>query len=269
MFDVVAFLRQLRAGGCRLGEPFTYFECTDSTNTQAKLALRNGAPHGATFLADAQTGGRGRQGRAWHAASEQALLFSIALKPKLPAHQLSGLALVVGLGIREALAPHSEIGLEIKWPNDILVQTEVNMPKRKLAGILVESEIVSSTLPSVIVGVGINTSTTHFPEELRLSAASLSTLGSSLPAAGRETLLVELLLAIERWYNTFTHNGFAAIVPALNEHDALRGQRLRVTTSDTTVLGIASGIDSQGRLLLQTTAGLRAINSGTVEFDPA
>lgn len=251
-FDPTTFLKQLREHGCRLGEPFAYFDRCASTNDEAKRALRGGLPSGATFVADEQTAGRGRRGRQWFAPAGECLLFSVLMRPRISPEQLSTLTLSVGLGVREALAQKLDQELSLKWPNDVLCGDQ------KLAGVLVECEMSSATL-GVIVGIGINVGVESFPHELAARATSLRLLGST---EARELLLVRTLRAIDHWVGVLSSGRLHEVVQALGRHDALLGRQLAVDGCT----GVGAGIDARGHLLLRTPEGVRAVHSGTVEI---
>jgi BirA family transcriptional regulator, biotin operon repressor / biotin---[acetyl-CoA-carboxylase] ligase len=255
-FDVPAFLARLRAQGSGLGEPFSFHQQATSTNDLAKDAARAGAPHGATFLADEQSSGRGRRGRQWLAAPGEALLFSFVLRPPLDPARLSMLTLCVGLGVRAGLAQFARDALTIKWPNDIL------SGERKLAGILVEAESSNDKPPCVIVGVGINVLGQAFPSEIAQRATSLVQLGAQ---GTREEVLVAVLVQIDHWCKLLFAGKTSPIVEALREHDALWGRAITVDG----VRGIARGIDPSGCLLLEVDGRQSAVRSGTVEWDAA
>lgn len=252
VFDVVGFLEQLRARGCALGEPLHYHELTASTNDDAKRAAKAGALAGTTFVADAQRAGRGRLGRRWFAAPGESLLFSTLLYPRLDPERLSCLTLAVGLGVRRALAHHTAVALGIKWPNDVYADG------KKLAGVLVEAD--TQRQPSaVVVGVGINVATREFPAEIAPLATSMSQLGAEVP---RETLLVDVLAAIDQSVSALEQGSPRELARELARHDILKGRRLRIDG----VAGVARGIDERGRLLLQVANELRAVGAGTVEI---
>jgi BirA family biotin operon repressor/biotin-[acetyl-CoA-carboxylase] ligase len=237
-----------------LGRPLAWYESTTSTNDEAKAALPQGAAHGACFVADVQTQGRGRRGRRWEAAPGGALLFSVLLDPPQLADP-SPVTLAVGLGVHQALAPQVKETLAIKWPNDLVCG------RRKLAGILVETELSSERSRPLVVGVGINVSNRRFPDELGEIATSLSLLGAEVT---RERVLVDVLCGIETWYGRLCNDGVSAIVPSLCERDALHGRRIRVDG----VPGRALGFDVDGRLLLETADGeVSTVTAGTVEWE--
>jgi BirA family biotin operon repressor/biotin-[acetyl-CoA-carboxylase] ligase len=254
-FDAERFRNDSRSSRPPLGRPLLFLPVTGSTNDDALLAARSGAPHGSVFVADEQTKGRGRRGNVWHAAPGESLLFSVLLRPKLELAQSSALTLAIGLALRDVVAGLVPGSAMIKWPNDLYVDG------KKLAGILVESILQGDRLQAVVVGVGLNVLTLDFPEEIAQRATSLALLGSSL--LDRETLLRGLLTAIAERGTEFEERGVESLLPELNAADALRDQRVRVDG----IVGTGAGIDSQGRLLLRDdTSAVHAISSGTVEL---
>jgi BirA family transcriptional regulator, biotin operon repressor / biotin---[acetyl-CoA-carboxylase] ligase len=254
-FDASGFRHQSRERKPALGRLLMYQPVTGSTNDDALRAARSGAPHGSVFLADEQTAGRGRRGHAWLAAPGESLLFSVLLRPKLALSQTSALTLAIGLALRDAVAPLISALPTIKWPNDLLVND------RKLAGVLVESQLQGEHLQAVVVGVGLNVATREFPAEIAAAATSLSLLGAE--RLEREALLFDVLDAIAIRVAGYEQHGVAGILPDLNAADALRGKRVRVDGTT----GVGRGLDEQGRLLIEDDEQRQhAILSGTVEF---
>jgi BirA family biotin operon repressor/biotin-[acetyl-CoA-carboxylase] ligase len=256
-FDAALFGELRRAAGFALGEPLVAVAETGSTNDDALDAARTRMPHGATFVADAQTHGRGRRGNTWTSPPGENLTFSVLLRPRLQPEQASALALVVGLSVRAVAAARVPERVTVKWPNDVIVLG------RKLAGTLVESRLSGSVIEAVVVGVGINVGMREPPPDIARIATSLALLGD--PAPGREAVLAEFLEAFGQRLDTFVDRGLGPLLPELREHDALRG--VRVTVSETT--GTGAGIDEDGALLVRDDAGaLHRVTSGTVEMQP-
>ena len=107
------------------------------------------------LVAEAQTAGRGRLGRTWHASPGASLTFSLSLPLAPP--QWSGLSLAVGVALADALDPGRpaqppRIGL--KWPNDLWL-LDAPGQGRKLGGVLIETVAVGERRMAVI-GVGLN-----------------------------------------------------------------------------------------------------------------
>src|SRR5262249_47666099 len=157
------FQRALRTR--RLGHPLFTRDQVDSTNDLAWELLQQGADEGACVVADAQTRGRGRQGRSWHTAPGKGLALSVLLHPGCDAAALGTAPLVAGLALARGLGA---LGFKarLKWPNDLLAG------RRKLSGILAESRRAADGTEVVILGVGVNVAqvASDFPPELRALA---------------------------------------------------------------------------------------------------
>jgi len=256
-FDANRFRAATRETKPKLGRPLMYQAVTGSTNDDALAAARSGAPHGSLFVADEQTAGRGRRGNSWLAAPGENLLFSVLVRPELELAQASGLTLAIGLALRDAILPLVDAGdaVQIKWPNDLYVNG------KKLAGILVESQLQGERLQAVVIGVGLNVATRSFPPEIAARATSLALLG--VGDTEREPLLQSLLNAITTRLDEYRQSGVAGILDELNASDALLGKPVRVDA----VTGVGRGLDAQGRLLVEDDAGVvHAIIAGTVEL---
>jgi len=161
--------------GSALGLPMHLLASTTSTNDEAKHAAKDGAPGGSTWVAEQQTAGRGRQGRAWVSPRGENLLFSVLVRVTCPPSRLPPIALAAGLAVRDALvlaAP--EAAPKIKWPNDVLID------EKKVAGVLVEAVTAGSRVQAVVIGVGINVHTRDFPADIADRATSLAPLAMGI-----------------------------------------------------------------------------------------
>ncbi len=141
---------------------------------EAAAWAAEGAPHGALVVAERQSGGRGRHGRAWTAETGQSLLFTVVLRPALDARGVGLMPLAAGLAVAEAVEAFGA-GARIKWPNDVRVDG------RKVAGILAETTWARGR-PCVLLGVGLNVGQDAFPPPLDATATSLA-LATGQPVA--------------------------------------------------------------------------------------
>jgi BirA family transcriptional regulator, biotin operon repressor / biotin---[acetyl-CoA-carboxylase] ligase len=254
-FDANRFQELRRALGATLGTPLRVAAETGSTNDDAAEAARAGAPHGATFLAESQTAGRGRRGHRWTSPPGENLTFSLVLRPATEPARVSALTLVAGAAVRAAVAERIAPPVAIKWPNDVVVG------RRKLAGILVESQLSGSVVESVVVGIGINVKMRALPPEIAEIATSLSLLGD--PAPDREALLARVLAELEPRLRAFAEQGPIAAVREVREYDALRGERVTIDA----IAGTAEGIGDDGALIVRSPSGrLETVSSGNVQW---
>lgn len=224
----------------------------DSTNSELMRRARAGRIEPVLLVAERQSAGRGRLGRAWHAEPGDSLTFSLGL-PLAPA-DWSGLSLAAGAALAEAL--HEDVRL--KWPNDLWVG------ERKLAGILIETAAPLQGGPGryTIVGVGINLA----PRSGQAYATPPIGLRELLPQAGAGDVLLRVAAPLVRTVQAFEQFGFAPFRARFAARDLLADRAVRL--SDGTA-GTAHGVDEQGALLVHTAAGMKAVASAEVSVRPA
>jgi BirA family biotin operon repressor/biotin-[acetyl-CoA-carboxylase] ligase len=143
-----------------------------STNDVARAWAEEGGPAGAVLIADAQSAGRGRSGRAWWSSPGVSLTASWILRPP-PARggaEVGLLSLRVGLALALAIEDAYGCSVRLKWPNDLLGGSG-----RKLAGVLCEAAVTGSAVGFVIAGIGVNVRRPAGPPpDLRSSAGSIA-----------------------------------------------------------------------------------------------
>lgn len=242
--------------GCRLGSPLHVADETRSTNDDAKQGARDGAPHGATWVAESQTAGRGRQGRVWVSPRGENLLFSVLLRLRCPPGRVPTLSLACGLAVRDVVARTLGPGANVmvKWPNDVVV-VRSDGGLRKIAGILVESALAGGKVEHVVAGIGLNVHTRAFPEELASTATSLSLeAGERGPALDRAEILADVLAALDRDVEHVASKGLGLVHARLTHADALAGRE--VETERGAIRGTACGIDTEGHLLVRDRDGV-------------
>lgn len=143
-----------------------------STNTVLKEAALHGAPHGEVLIADFQTAGRGRLGRAFFSPSGSGIYMSVLLRPTLPLSVAAGrITTLAALAVSRAIARVSGIETRIKWVNDLLIEG------KKVCGILAEAVSVGEE-NAIVLGIGVNVKNTAFPAELADVATSLEAHGN-------------------------------------------------------------------------------------------
>jgi BirA family biotin operon repressor/biotin-[acetyl-CoA-carboxylase] ligase len=224
-----------------IGRPRVHHRITDSTNERARALAEAGAPHGTVVTADEQTAGRGRHGRTWLAAPGEALLLSIVVRPLSPRHAL--LPLAAALAVCEAAEALEDVSCQIKWPNDVWVD------RRKLSGILVEARPAAGW---AVVGIGLNTGASEFPDEIR-------EIATTLHVDSPERALEPLLEAFARWEAASERE----VLDAWRPRDALVGTEIRWDGGE----GVARGVDETGSLRVERAGGeIVALGAGEVHL---
>lgn len=239
--------------GCGLGRPLILKALTGSTNDDARALASAGAGHGTVVLADAQTAGRGRLGRAWCSPAGENLYLSVVWRSGLDAIEPPLLALGAGLAVSEALDGFTPTPTAVKWPND------VRHRGRKLAGLLAEA-IYRGTQPSaVILGLGVNVRGAVMPEAIAEIATSLRIVRGDDP--GRAPVLSSLLEHLDATLGRLCAEGFGAIRQRLIERCENIGARVSIGE----VSGVAIDIDPAGALRVRDDQGVvHAVRAGEI-----
>ncbi|MEV0805059.1 biotin--[acetyl-CoA-carboxylase] ligase [Micromonospora sp. NPDC050200] len=249
---------------------------TGSTNADAEAAARAGEPEGLVVVAERQTAGRGRRGRVWQSPARAGIATSVLLRPgeavahpgwpPAPPSGYGWLPLLAGVALVEAVARLAELDARLKWPNDLLVGDA------KCGGILAEAVPGTSPAqpPAIVLGIGLNVTlrADELPENpTGLPATSLQLAGAA--ATDRDPLLRALLRSLADWYDRWRTAGGDAVGSGLRDaylaSCATIGRRVRVLLPDGDELtGLATGVDADGQLLVDTGAGERRLAAGDV-----
>jgi BirA family biotin operon repressor/biotin-[acetyl-CoA-carboxylase] ligase len=242
-----------------LGRVIHTHDSVPSTNELAFRLAADGAEHGEVVVAEQQTAGKGRRGRAWVSPPGLNLYFSAILRPELPPYRAPELTLVAAVALAETLR---EAGgdARIKWPND------VQLGGLKVAGILTELSANPDAVNFVVLGIGVNLNAQpeHFPEELRATATSLSmACGRRIP---RALFAANLWTRLEEWLDLYLETGFDAVRQRWKELSSTLGQGVLVRTDGRELRGVAVDIDAAGALLVQVDGGqVERVLAGDVE----
>jgi BirA family biotin operon repressor/biotin-[acetyl-CoA-carboxylase] ligase len=227
----------------------TLLECADLPSGSADI-----------LLAEYQTAGRGRRGRAWMAPPGGAICLSIGWSfPQVP-RELGALGLAVGVCALRALRRHTTQPIHLKWPNDLLFE------EGKLGGILIEMRAEAAGPSYVVVGVGVNVA---LGPKLLKGIAAAGTRAIDVQAAGadptqRNAIVASLVDAIVRGLVEFEHAGLRPFVDEWKRADALRGCAVNVNSGERITRGLARGIDAGGALIVETPQGLQTFIAGDV-----
>jgi BirA family biotin operon repressor/biotin-[acetyl-CoA-carboxylase] ligase len=240
-------LRQ-RLKGCLFGKRIYHFFKTDSTNRVALELGHAGEPEGAVVLAEEQTAGRGRAGRAWHSERAAGIYVTLLLRPRLAPVQAPLLTMMAGLSAHAAIQAQTGLTLELKWPNDLLING------KKLGGILTEMHAEPGQVRFVIAGIGLNVNQEKFTGELGAIATSLR-IETGKPQSRLE-LLVRLLREFENDYNQFLREGAASITKKFAGISSYaQGKRVRVTNGTESFAGTTAGLGPEGLLRVKRDDG--------------
>jgi BirA family biotin operon repressor/biotin-[acetyl-CoA-carboxylase] ligase len=253
------------------------------------------------LVAQEQTQGRGRQGRAWHALPGSSLTFSLGLS--LAPQDWSGLSLAVGVALADALDPARDqaSGSEtaaprilLKWPNDLWLRDgQAAGGGRKLGGVLIETAHAWTDDPPTalvgaqpasgpstgprrlqeprtparicVIGVGLNIGP-QLAVTVEQAATGVACLQEMEPQATAAQALARVVLPLLQAVRRFEQSGFAGVAHAFARRDLLHGKAVSTTLPDLPV-GMAQGVDDAGALQVRAPDGaLRSVVGGEVSI---
>lgn len=243
-----------------IGKVLHRFTSLASTNDYAaQILLSQSVNEGTVILAEHQTAGRGQMGNSWEVAAGQNLTLSVILHPRfLPARHQFDLNQAVALAVRDTIAGHTGKKVMIKWPNDLLLE------ERKTCGILIQNTLSGADLQLSIIGIGINVNQQEFaPELTRATSMALATdLTYDL-----EVIMWDLFRHLESRYLQLKRGDIPQI-----RHDYLaylfrRGATHPFAYADgKKFFGKISGIDTAGRLMVESEKGIETFGIKEIEY---
>lgn len=231
------------------------YDVVSSTNDRARELARTGAPPFSVVLAERQTAGRGRSGGTWESGAGMSVLATILLPPSGGARAI--VPLLVGLAVCRAIEECAPtLVARLKWPNDVLIG------ERKVCGILCEG---GGAGDPVVAGIGINVrqKEADFYKGIRRRSTSLE------DASGRPVSRSVLLGTVIREMKRLLTEPHPSLIDAesreITARDALVGREIQVVPGP---MGVARGIDSRGRLRVETPTGeTRLVVAGAVRVE--
>ena len=217
-----------------------------------------GGAEGLCIIAREQTEGRGRLDRNWHSPKDAGLYFSIILRPSFKLFRWPLISLAAALAVSDALANVSQLRVDIKWPNDVV------LGDRKLAGILAET-VETPDGAAVVLGIGINLTSENFPPALAKLATSIAEVTKS--RVDPKLLIFELVKSLHRYYEMLHLDaGDEQVIQHWCANSSYAyDRRVRVAVADDAFEGITCGLERDGALRVETSDGtVKIVRAGDV-----
>jgi BirA family biotin operon repressor/biotin-[acetyl-CoA-carboxylase] ligase len=213
-------------------------------------------------IAAAQTAGRGRFGRQWFSPPGAGLYVSVVCRN---AAAIPLLTLAGGVAVADGVRTATGLPVQIKWPNDVIVQSGPPTRRRKLAGILAEASTTADGRQHVILGFGINLLSAAYPPGLADTATSIETELGRAPESG--PVLAETLAALSaRVAQLAAHRRQEVLVRWRELAPSARGTAVEWDTPAGMLAGISAGIADDGALLVRVGTRMERIISGELRW---
>jgi len=236
-----------------------------STNTALLGRLDTDGVTGRVVTAEVQTAGRGRRGRTWLSPFGRNLAVSIGIAIDRPPAEIGALSLVVGLAVRDALLEYGLKDIDLKWPNDVLLQG------RKLAGILIE--LAQPNRPAqVVIGIGVNVGCRQAIAD-RVEQA-VADVAEQVERPSRNHLLAALVNHVVAACRRFAAHGFAPFRTRWDAAHHYHGRAVTLTlpgpaSPGDAVSGKVLGVAGNGALRIAGASGVREYIAGEVSLRAA
>ena len=229
----------------------------NSTNSYLTSKAAEGLSSGYACMAEYQSAGRGRRGRAWVSPFAANIYLSLLWRFTTNPAAISGLGLVAGVAVARALR---QIGLEdigLKWPNDVVWRG------KKLAGTLLEMAGESFGPINVVIGVGLNV---RMPSSAgtQIDQAWVDLEMALGRPVSRNNVAGMLLHHLSSALQEFQAKGLAPFLDEWRQQDMITGKTIRLLLPHETLTGTVKGIDHNGALLLQSKGIVSSYMAGEV-----
>jgi len=264
--EPIEFLEQSRIAAAFTQETRSYVaavdvhSCLDSTSTQLLNQAKNGAPSGTVCCAEFQLAGRGRRGRDWVSPFAANVSLSLLWRFSVGPAALSGLSLATGVAVARALRQLGVAEVGLKWPNDLLWRW------LKLGGILLEFDGESTGPCHVVAGVGINVAMPPGTDNT-IDQPWIDLRGILGPGQiSRNQLIAQIVNELVAAFAGFEQTGFPGISRQWQQFDQVAGQRITLHCPNSTISGIARGVDDSGALLVETGNGMQRFLAGEISL---
>lgn len=242
-------------------DQFYFVTEIDSTNDRLKQLAARGAPHGTVLIADRQTCGHGRKGRAFLSPAGMGVYLSILLRPSAAPRELMHLTCATAVAMCDAVEKAAGFRPGIKWTNDLVYG------RRKLGGILTELGLDRcAKLEYAMIGIGINCcqQEADFDPEIREIAGSLAMVSGQ--EINRATVAATMMEALQSM-DAVLLSGKDAMISQYRQDCITIGKEISLLRGEEVRHGKALDVDGNGGLIVAFQEGrVETVTSGEISI---
>jgi len=238
------------------------YDTLTSTQTEAKRLALSGIQN-AIVVTGEQTDGKGRCGRNWESPHGGGLYVSFLITPKIHPSKIHFINFVAGLAVMSYLRDLYSINAVLKWPNDVIIESEHESftTYKKICGILSEAAINAEDVKFCIVGIGINCKKDAIPSELSNRACALDEYINNID---NWNLLRGISHEFFAGVRNFELYGSDKLLSDYSSFCSTIGKAVQIVIDNEIINGIAKGIGESGELLVETKNGIEKFNAADV-----
>jgi len=225
-----------------VGRNRIHYSEIDSTNEELKRLFKEEELDNGTLLtADYQTGGKGQMGAGWKSSKGKNFLGTFFLNSNPVLEEVFVLNMIMSLAVKETVSEFVNGKVEIKWPNDIVVEG------KKIAGILIENKLQKSVLAGVFLGLGLNVNQKVFPDLNRKATSLSKEVGAEIDL---ESVITRLSFNLQQFYSLYEAKGYATINFLYHQDLYLKGEEYVYKVGKDTRFFTLQSVNKQGDLQL-------------------
>ncbi|MCM1286419.1 MAG: biotin--[acetyl-CoA-carboxylase] ligase [Acetobacter sp.] len=213
-----------------------YLHSVDSTNNYCKRVLAEGKNGVFLVAAHQQTAGRGRQGKSFYSPADTGVYFSLVLYPKTNLQNAVTATTAAAVAVCKAIENLTDKRPKIKWVNDVYLDG------KKICGILTEAitNFEEGIVDSIIIGIGVNISTTDFPQDIEGAGCLVADVNPS-----------ELIAKIADELITIAGSDYKSFIDYYRSHSLVIGEKIKFIRNGAATLATAAAIDETGGLVVR------------------
>ena len=231
------------------------YDSIDSTNLESKRIINELKPSSFIVLSEEQTAGRGRLGRSFYSPKYTGIYLSYTHRISNINDSVTNITSLVATVVTKVLENNLKINLGIKWVNDIYYS------EKKLSGILVESVIENNCI-YLIIGIGINVTTTSFPKEIEEIATSLKGYEIS-----KNRIIIEIVnelydyLKDDKYLDSKVQSEYMSFY---KKHSIVIGKEIEYYEQNSKKNGKVIDINSRGELIVENGNDIDILRTGEI-----
>ena len=245
-----------------LGKRVYYFDTIDTTQNFAMKIASKSNENGTVVISKKQTGGRGRMKRKWKSPAG-GIWMSIIIHPKFDVSYATLVPIATSLALCIAIEKILKIKPELKWPND------VTLKGKKIAGILIDTSIVSNEIENMVLGIGINFKIK--PRELANTIKKTPNFyGVATLVKKNENalpLVQQFLYELENIFQLINSGHIKKIKNGWTKRSSTIGRSVSIITNEGNLNAKAIKIDSDGALIISKGKKIERILVGDITHD--
>lgn len=247
----------------QIGKKIYYFDSVDSTQNFASSIAKKSEEAGSVIIAETQLSGKGRLGRTW-VSPKGGIWLSVILHPTFDVSKITLIPLAAAVALSNAILKTLKIETELKWPNDITLNG------KKAAGMIIDATVESSSIDSLVLGIGINFKINPKEVEKKIKSKEnfygVATLLKMKDKKNPSKLVQSFLEELEKILMLLNEGKTNHIITQWTKRSSTLGRDVSISTQNGKIIGKAVRLDRDGSLIVKQNSKQLKVTVGDVIY---